>query len=236
MQKFGTVALLKVLLFRFYRKKLAFIIISINEDWFSSMKPKFLGIMKGYSSRGNTVVYAYAITNALQLFLVFLDNLPTFPKTVRNNSTNNSYDISDERVLFLGTKSLLGDYSTTSYLLIYILQVLQCFSTAFGNVGIDAFFFSLAMHICGQLEILFHEMSDFKLENNLKATKCIIVAFIRRHQHLLKETQILETIFNLVILTQLVINITGVCTFGKTFNFLFRFNLTNRVFVSKNTK
>ncbi|XP_033220132.1 odorant receptor 4-like [Belonocnema kinseyi] len=214
MQKFGTVALLKPLLFRFYRKNLAYIIVSINEDRLSSMKTKYLRIMKGYASRGNTVLYAYAISNTLQLSMLFLVNFPTFPKNVKNNSTNNSYDISEERVLFLGTKSLLGDYSTTSYLLIYILQIVQCFSTALGNVGIDIFFFNLTMQICGQLEILFYEMSDLNLESNLKAIKCTIASLINRHQHLLKQVQILETTFNLVILTQLVINITGVCTFG----------------------
>ncbi|XP_033219368.1 odorant receptor 13a-like [Belonocnema kinseyi] len=214
LQKFGTLALIKVLIVRFYHRNLAFIIVSVNEDWLSSMKTKYLGIMKGYASRGNTVLYAYAIIDTLQLSMLFLINFPTFPKNVKNNSTNNSYDISEERVLFLGTKSLLGDYSTTSYLLIYILQIVQCFSTSFGNFGIDFFFFSLAMQICGQLEILFHDMSDFNLKSNLKATKYIIVSFIKRHQHLLKEVEILETTFNLIILTQLAVNISGICTYG----------------------
>ena len=219
LQKFGTVAALKVLLFRFYRKNLADIIISATKDWCSSINPKFLGIMKGYESLGNTVFYAQAITNFVQLFFLMLGNLPTLAKSVRNNSTNTSNDIYDERVFLLGTKCLLGNYSTTTYLLIYILQLFQCYSTAFGNIGIDVFFFTLAMHICGQLEILYHEMSDFTLENNWKATKLRIVAFIKRHQHLLKEAQMLETTFSLAILIQVVINITGICSFGKSFYF-----------------
>ena len=213
LQKFGTISALKVILVRFYRKNVARIISSANEDWSLIKNQKLVKIMRSYARTGNFVFYAQVISISTVVSLQVLGNLPFLTPGVQNNSTNNS-DLLFERMLPQRTKCLFKNVSTRFYILVYILQSIQLISTSFGNVGIDVFFFSLAMHVCGQLQILYQEMSDFEGGDDFKVNKLRIVSLTKRHQHLLDEAQSLEETFSSIVMLQLAINITGISLFG----------------------
>lgn len=198
---------------RYYQKNVAEILSSINEDWRWLTKPKLRGFMITHTNLGNFVFYIQTISTTLIISLQIISSLSIFSS--ENVFRNNSDVISFEREFPIRTKCLFKNVSGTSYMLICIMQSIQLISTALGNVGIDIFFFNLSMQICGRLEILYEEMSELKGTTDEKETKFKMIALIERHRHLWKEAQAIEYIFNSMILMQLVINITGICAYGK---------------------
>lgn len=216
LQKFGTIAAFKVLLVRFYRKNIAKIINEMNNDWLVTRKENLIDIMKSYAHTGNVVFYAQGISTSIVIFFQVVGNLPIFTSDMQVKFLNDSEEIVIyERMLPQRTKCLFRNISTTSYVLVYSLQSIQLICTALGNVGTDVFFFSLAMHVSGQLEILKQELEDFEGTDNSIANKLRIVTLSKRHKKLLDEAESLERTFNLILLVQLVINITGISLFGE---------------------
>ena len=215
------------------------IITSVNEDWFSLRRQKFFGIMKSYANRGNFVFYCQLLNIFSAVYFIIIYNWPSLTPTIIYSNWNNSDAIVFKRMFPLRTKCLFENISPTAYIFIYIVQILQLFSLAFGNAGIDIFFFSLAMHICGQLEILNQEVAEIG-DGDLKITKLKIIALGKRYQHLLEDAKNLEKTFSAIILVQLLINVTGISSFGMNFNIYFNFNsdtiplgtlYTNSVFI-----
>lgn len=215
LQKFGTIAALKVILVRYYRDNIARIITTMNDDWFVTRKEELIKIMRSYARTGNIVFYAQGISTSTVIFFQVVGNLPFFTPGVKLNTTNGTEEIIFERMLPQRTKCLFMNVSSTSYALVYFLQSIQLICTGLGNVGTDIFFFSLAMHVSGQLEILKQELAEFQGLNNLNENKLRIVTLSKRHQKLLDDVQSLERTFNLIILVQLAINITGISLFGE---------------------
>ena len=228
--KYGTTSPLRVLILRLYHKNLAAIITSAKTDWSVTKKPKFLAIMRSYANLGNFVLYTQLISICFVVLLYIIGNLPFLQPGVQSNSTNNIDDILFERTLPLRTNCLFKDVSITKYVFLYILQIIQIILIVLGIIGSDAFFFSLAMHICGQFEALHQEISDFVEGNDFIKTKLRIAALSKRHQHLLEGAQNFQTTFNLIITVQLVINITAMCECGNitfiftTFLFFYQLN------------
>ena len=212
--KYTSAFALRVLILRLYHKNLAVIITSANADWSVTKKPKFWAIMRSYAYLGNVVLYTQFTSGSIVVLIYIVGNLPFLQPGVQSNSTNTTDDVLFERMFPQGTKCLFKDVSTTTYVFIYILQSFQIICLIFGTIAIDAFFFSLAMHICGQFETLREEISDFEEGDDFIETELRIVATIKRHQHLLKVAQHFETAFNLIIAVQLVTNIAGICEFG----------------------
>ena len=212
--KYGTTFALRVFFLQLYRKNLAVIVTSANADWSVTKKPKLLKIMRSYANLANYVFYTQLASGFIVVLIHIVGNLPFLQPDVESNSTNTADDILFERMLPQRTKCLFKDVSTTTYVFIYILQSFQMICIVFGTIGTDAFFFSLAMHICGQFEALRQEISDFEEGDDFIETKLRIVTLSKRHQHLLEVAKNLETTFNLIIVVQLVTNTAGICEFG----------------------
>ena len=212
--KYGSAFALRVFILRLYHKNLAVIITSANADWSVTKKPKLLAIMRSYAYLGKVVLYTQFTSGSIVVLIYIVGNLPFLQPGVQSNSTNTADDILFERMLPQRTNCLFKDVSTTTYVFIYILQSFQIICLIFGTIGIDAFFFSLAMHICGQFEALHQEISDFEEGDDFMETKSRIVTLSKRHQHLLEVAKNLETTFNLIIVVQLVTNTAGICEFG----------------------
>ena len=212
--KYGSALALRVFILRLYHKNLAVIITSANVDWSVTKKSKFWAIMRSYAYLGKMVLYTQFTSGSIVVLLYVIGNLPFLQPGVQSNSTNTADDILFQRMFPQGTKCLFKDVSTTTYVLIYILQSFQIICLIFGTIATDAFFFSLAMHICGQFEVLRHEISDFEEGDDFMETKLRIVTLSKRHQHLLEVAKNLETTFNLIIAVQLVTNTAGICEFG----------------------
>lgn len=205
-----TLGTLKVILIRFYRKNVSQIISLANNDWSTIKEPSLLNIMKIYASNGNFVYKAELIFIFTELLLLFVGSLPL---NYQNNSIVNSTEILIDRPLPQGTKCLFVNLSTTMYILIYILQMIQFISTCIGNIGIDVFFFLLVMHLCGQLEILCEKICNIR-EENFIPIKSQIVILIERHKNLLRKAVDLEETYSLIIMLQLAVNVSSLSLLG----------------------
>lgn len=105
------------------------------------------------------------------------------------------------------------------YYVIFVLQVIQLITTCLGNCGNDVFFFGIAMHVCGQFEILKEEFSSIGTgdSENEKIVRKKLADLARRHAHLVGLVDKLEDTFNLIILVQLVMSAILICIMGKIY-------------------
>lgn len=216
-QKLGTIAALKVLSLRFHRKYLAKILCTVSDDMSLIKEAKYKKIMMKYVRRGNFVFYVQSISTATIISLEILSSLALSSNeniniTINNISTNK---IIINRGFPVQTKCLFMNVSTSSYLIISFTQSLQLITTAFGNVGIDIFFFNLSMLVSGQLEILYEEIAQFEEKFDVKEMKTNIIKLVEKHKLLWSEARCLDKTFNLMILLQLLVNITGICSYGN---------------------
>ena len=103
------------------------------------------------------------------------------------------------------------------YHIIFFIQVIQLITTCLGNCGNDVFFFGIAMHICGQFEILKEQFAAIGTgeSENEKTVKIRLATLAKRHAHLVDLVGKLENTFNLIILVQLVMSAILICIMGK---------------------
>lgn len=84
------------------------------------------------------------------------------------------------------------------------MQMLQAFITYTGECANDNFFFSITMHLCGQVEILKNRFVDFERQINEKHDHRVALgSWIRRHYKLTLLTRNIEEAFNINILLRL---------------------------------
>lgn len=208
-QQCAVIASVKVIIIRFYHKNLSETITFINDDWLTLKESTLFEIMRSYASFGNFVCNAQLIFSCSELLFLMVKNLQT---ALQSNSITNSTEILFYRPFPQGTKCLFLNVSTTSYIVLYIFQMIQCITTSIGNVGMDVFFFLLAIHVCAQLEILSQEIHNIKGDNFTVSNQ--IATLSQRHQYLLSKAADLEETFNLIIMLQLAINIGAISLFG----------------------
>lgn len=216
-QKFGIMSIFKITVLRFYGQNISRIIYSVKNDWTLTKTSKSLKIMRSYARIGIYLFYVQMSSAFTVVSFLIVANLPFFTSESKNDLIINSEEAIYRRMLPQRTKCLFLNISTISYVLVYVLQSVQLALIGFINVGVDVFFFSLAMHISGQLEILYKEMSNFEENNNYNVDKRKIVSLCKRHWNLLEDAHVLEKTFSVIIMMQLAINITGISLFGTIF-------------------
>lgn len=207
----GTIATIKIIFIRYYKKNVLRIISTVNEDWTMMKDLSFVDIMKSYASYGNFIYKAQLIVMVSEISVLAISGLPM---SFQNYSTDNANQSIVHRSLPHGTKCVFVNLSNTMYIFIYIFQVIQCITTGLGNVGTDVFFFLLAMHICGQYDILCENICNIGGSRDYHSLRRRIINFSQKHQHLLKTTADLEETFCLIIMFQVVINISGLSLLG----------------------
>lgn len=99
---------------------------------------------------------------------------------------------------------LFSGVSYSTYKLLLIMQLLQAFIIFISVCASDSFFFSLTMHLCGQLELLrirFVELG--KRVNERNHYRNALGSWIRRHYELIALAKNIEDCFNINLLIRL---------------------------------
>lgn len=94
--------------------------------------------------------------------------------------------------------------SYTTYKALYAMQILQAFLLFIAECASDSFFFSITMHLCGQLELLrirFAEIAG-KIDEK-KRYENLLGPWIKRHCQLITLAKNIEDSFNINILLRL---------------------------------
>lgn len=101
----------------------------------------------------------------------------------------------------LPSTCLYKGVSYSTYKVLFVVQIIQGSLILIAECACDSFFFSITMHLCGQLELLrrqFVEISEKRYEN-------VVGPLVKRHCQLIELAKNIEDAFNINILLRLLI-------------------------------
>nr|AQN78425.1 olfactory receptor 23 [Meteorus pulchricornis] len=195
----GLLTALKVLLPRIHKHKMEIIINSAVEDWAERVNRKSRNIMFRFAKIGRVVFITQMIGAYVAGFPLIFAHLP-FISILWTDQLNSSVMV---RNVPIGPNCWISpDWPASYYVAHYVLQSIQLLVVCTGYIGGDTFFFGMAMHVCGQFEVLYTRMKDLQGIRNSKIQRRIIAEFCRRHNHLLMLADNFEKIYNIIILAQ----------------------------------
>uniref|UniRef100_A0A6V7K9K3 Odorant receptor n=1 Tax=Bracon brevicornis TaxID=1563983 RepID=A0A6V7K9K3_9HYME len=216
---FSLLACIKGLIVHHHIKKMRHNLTSAIEDWWScSDKDQNRAVMMQYARIGRLVCFSLMIpaSGGTLSWIILAMPLPIFAP---ENSTG------PIRNFPLQTACTLDPLTTSKfYYVIFILQMYQLIATCLGNCGNDVFFFGLAMHTCGQLEILQSNLTEVGVKGEDESRSWDrLKGLIDRHSHLIGLVERLEETFNMIILAQLIMSAVLICIMGNFFLFFWWF-------------
>ncbi|KAF3054281.1 Odorant receptor 193 [Nylanderia fulva] len=193
-------AWLNIIFPRIYMKKLAVNINSAVDDWLPSTKKELRVIMMGYARAGRLVALTQLIFGCLggtlwftSVFLVNKDKVAT----IENNTAWN---------FVIPSTCIYNGISYSTYKAIFVMQIIQGFLVLISECACDSFFFSITMHLCGQVELLRVQFIEvFRKRDGEKHCENIFGPVVRRHCQLIELNRNIEDAFNINILLRLLI-------------------------------
>jgi len=217
----SVVSLSKLLVVRLTWRHTYFLVTSLVDDWSISRDTRQREVMMRYTNVGRivslTMLYLGYVSGVSFLFMTLpFDRLIPWLNTSVPNENATLIP-----TYFLATYCVFGSLPTMAHSCVLLLQMMQIFVNATSHCGNDGFFFGLAMHLCGQFEVLQMDFADIETEK--QACKRKLHALIGRHCHLIRLADSLECAFNMAIFAQLLMSVLLLCVEGIS-SFLSRFS------------
>ncbi|TGZ52812.1 Odorant receptor [Temnothorax longispinosus] len=216
------VSLSKLFVIRLTWRHTYVLVTSVIDDWSVSRDTRQREVMMRYTHVGRivslTMLYlGYASGVSFLFNAVSFDSLIPWLNVSKANDNDNDTVVT---TYFLATYCVFGSLPTTTYSCVLLLQVAQIFVNATSHCGNDGFFFGLAMHLCGQFEILQMDFASIEVEE--RTCKKRIRMLIGRHCHLIRLTDSFEYAFNMAIFTQVSMSVLLLCVEGIPFRYFFK--------------
>nr|XP_050865381.1 uncharacterized protein LOC127070880 [Vespula vulgaris] len=205
------VSISKLLLTRLNYRHTRSLLSSIVEDLSILEDSNQREIVMRYTTRGRIVSAAILYLGYASGMSFVFRTLPLHYVLPQKIDRNETYDVKVTSY-FLSTYCVFDDQSGFWRAAILLLQTIQIFVNATSHCGNDGFFFGIAMHLCGQFEVLRMNFANLGSEENLSCKK--IDALVRRHCHLIRLADNLEEAFNMIILIQLLMSALLLCIEG----------------------
>ncbi|KAK0182969.1 hypothetical protein PV327_001048 [Microctonus hyperodae] len=211
-----SVSILSVLKFiplHLNQRSMFLIVSSAIEDWKNIEGKKLRAIMLKYAYKGRLVFIAQMCGAYVTLIPLIFENLPNPGVITHDKSVNNM--ISTFRNIPIGPNCWFPSSTFGNiYLAVYFLITLHLIVFCTGYIGIDVYVFGIAMHICGQFELLYHKLMSFDGDENYHDLRKKILLITKRHCHLLMLANEFEKTLNLIILLQVAVNGFIICLSG----------------------
>nr|QNL15002.1 olfactory receptor 58 [Aulacocentrum confusum] len=206
------IVIIKVVQHYIYKNTLNIMIRSSASDWTVVNNCESRHIMLRYANIGRIffiVQTVFAYTAGFQIIVGQLPFLSVFSsKQISVNESVWNFPV--------GLKCWIPvDKSAWSYGASYLIQSIQVIIISGGSSGCDAIFFGIAMHICGQYELLHQSLGELYGSGTIRVpSKSIVREFVKRHEHLLTLSDYFEMVYNPVILAIVVSNAVLLCITG----------------------
>ncbi|XP_039314322.1 odorant receptor 22c isoform X2 [Solenopsis invicta] len=208
----SVVSLSKLLVIRLSWRHTYVLVTSIIDDWSISRDTQRREIMMRYTHAGRAVSLTMLYLGYASGFSFIFMAIPfdSFIPWLNVSEVNNN----DTMVTpyFLATYCVFGSLRTIAYTCVLLLQVAQIFVNATSHCGNDGFFFGLAMHLCGQFEVLQMDFAGIKAEE--QTCKKEIKMLISRHCDLIRLADSFEYAFNMAIFAQVSMSVLLLCVEG----------------------
>ncbi|XP_011300023.1 odorant receptor 13a-like [Fopius arisanus] len=203
----GFLTVMKVAIPRVHREDFLAVVNSAVNDW-SMATTKSRLVMIKYAQMGRLVfVVQMCGAYAVGFPLVFL-RLPIF-RGLWNDLENETF-----RELPIGPSCWVSqDQSSYQYWGEFILQSVALFIVCTAYIGCDAYFFGIAMHVCGQFKLLGENLENLETRDDQEKRRKI-QGFVRRHNHLLQLVYNFEEMYHVIILAQVGVDTLLICISG----------------------
>ncbi|XP_028050820.1 odorant receptor 94a [Monomorium pharaonis] len=187
---------------RIYIRKLAININYAIDDWSSpSMKKESHVVMTTYARVGRLIALIQLIAGIISGIVwygsVFLSNKQEAANI--DNGTVTTWNF------VLPSTCLYKGVSYSTYKILFLMQVVQGFLILISECACDSFFFSITMHLCGQLELLRIQFLEISKRYKEKCHGNILRPLVKRHCQLIALSKNIEDAFNINILIRLLI-------------------------------
>ena len=210
------ICLAKIIVLKLEEKKFRSNILYAIKDWSINHPPDSYKIMQSYAHTGKKVCKAQL---GFLFFAMFSTIFANFPILLSLNRNFDNISLA-QNALPMPMNCIYQNMSLTKNNWMYGIQAVQFLWTGVGNCGIDVFFFGLAMHACGQLEILKKDMSEFGKKSEEFQLRNDLQILIERHLYLIDISQQLEDIFNKILMVQLLSNCFTIVILGYYYLFI----------------
>nr|WHS04426.1 odorant receptor 23 [Psyttalia incisi] len=204
-------AVIKILLPWIHQKRISSIINSAVHDWSHVEDMKSWNIMRRYADLGRLVFVVQMFGAYMTIIPLILTRLPKSHLQIEGLDNSSIF----LRNIPIGPKCWVSlEMSVSSYYVYYIFICVHLFLVATAYLGGDVFAFGLAMHLCGQFELLYKSLEVLDGTENVSTQRERVIRFSKRHNHLLTLTNDFEAVFHILILFELgantfIISISG---------------------------
>ncbi|KAK0086194.1 hypothetical protein PV325_003617 [Microctonus aethiopoides] len=189
------------------------IVHSAIEDWKNIEGKKLRGIMLKYAYKGRLVFIVQMCGSYMTILPLIFGNFPNPSVNTHEKSVNNMTSLF--RNIPIGPNCWFSSSASGNvYLAFYFLVILHLVILCTGYIGIDVYIFGIAMHVCGQFELLCHRLVNLDGDENYYDLREKIHEITERHCHLLMLANEFEKTFNLIILLQVGVNGFIICFSG----------------------
>nr|XP_011298924.1 PREDICTED: odorant receptor 13a-like [Fopius arisanus] len=203
------VTAMKILLPWLQQERMRHIIQSAMEDWSNVYDKRSRQIMSQYAFLGRSAYIIQMIAAFLIVLEMTLSRSPNFTVEEYKN------DSSSTRNIILGPACWITTAMPMSlYLVRYYIILIGLWCAALIYAGCDAFMFNIALHICGQFEILNASVEGVKYEDSFMNQRRTINNYAKRHNELLVLGHQLNDILNVIIFSELLSNGFLICISG----------------------
>lgn len=194
--------LVKMTSIRLHHNKMFIIFSSAIKDWIINEDINSQIIRRSYAQTGRSFFIGQLSFAFFVIAVMVVSNIPLLLAD-QSKFENMSLPLNP---LPLPMECFYKNMSKTTNVWVYVIQSFQLYCTTIGNCGTDVLFFGLAMHICGQLQILRNQFTDFGTIEDKILLRRNLRLLIKRHNHLINMSQSLEESFTEILLIQLFFN------------------------------
>ncbi|XP_044016656.1 uncharacterized protein LOC122857846 [Aphidius gifuensis] len=200
-------SIIKVLLSWYHKNHYNYIINSLIKDWHCVNDNNSRKIMLKYAKIGRNILIFQLLGSYGTLISLFI-RYPSTDEVVNkyNNDTillrNIPYGLRCWIPLTMPWNLYVGHY---------LMLCINGFVTVTAYIGGCLFMFTIAIHICGQFDILHNSIENVIGVENYKQQCFIIKKFVIRHNELLEILKQFEEACNIIIFFEVFTNAIGIC-------------------------
>lgn len=212
------IIVIKMIVTTIYRDNFHVIITSAINDWSKVVDQKSRLIMLRYARIGRIIVIVQIFGVFTISCQVIFDRLRT-SMDVWNEQTNSSAQISGVPLWPMCWIPI--DMSSLQFIIHFTVQSILMLVCHNSYAIFNAMLYSLAIHLCGQLQVLDTNLKYFDKIEDFNQYKYHLRQFIKRHNNLIMLTDTFEETYNLNILVEVGMSIILICISGNLLLFIF---------------
>ncbi|KAK2588078.1 hypothetical protein KPH14_004143 [Odynerus spinipes] len=203
-------AIIKIGCYRFHSRNLIENYERAVRDYLETKSTRDVEIMRRHALLGkrlcsSLICFSYVSTSIFMVapFFMVFDDATLNGTSVRKTSL--SYPMPSDCTL--GSLNV----SIGLYCVISAIDIVLLISTCNGNLGNDCLFFGIALHVCGQVEILKIQFSQYKFQKGMEKE---FSRLISRYSELLTLADYLVETISVVLVAQLLVSCILICIIG----------------------